>query len=197
MQTFSFKQLSFLHCGPLSLSLSAHQSIGLRGASGAGKSQLLRVLADMEPHQGDVILDSVEQHDMKAHAWRQKVALVPAETAWWHDRVGEHFTDLKPELTTQLGFSGDISQWSVSRLSSGEKQRLGLLRALQQKPEVLLLDEPTANLDQQNTDLYEAFVEQYIQQNEACSIWVSHDQEQLDRVCEQNFELSDGALVQC
>ncbi len=181
----------------MDLTLQAGQCIGLSGASGSGKSLLLRVLADMEPHQGEIQLDALQQQSVEAHLWRRQVALVPAETAWWHDTVGEHFDSLDPQQTALLGFSGDAGGWQVSRLSSGEKQRLGLLRALKHQPEVLLLDEPTANLDTKNTALYEAFIDSYLKQHQACCLWVSHDHDQLQRVCQQSYELKDGSLELC
>jgi len=174
--------------------------IGLSGASGSGKSLFLRALADLDEHQGEIQLDAINLCDIEAHQWRKKVALLSAETSWWFDTVAEHFTaELSgPPLDLQLqalGFSGDISGWSIARLSSGEKQRLGLLRLLQNQPEVLLLDEPTANLDKYNTELFEIFVKNYLNKQQACAIWVSHDTEQLQKLCQRNFVIKDGVLA--
>jgi ABC-type multidrug transport system ATPase subunit len=88
--------------------------------------------------------------------WRRRVGLLPAESGWWADRVGAHFittNDARNPATTptpilaRLGFEPDVLDWDVQRLSSGERQRLGLARLLLNRPEVLLLDEATANLD--------------------------------------------------
>ncbi|MDX1335484.1 MAG: ATP-binding cassette domain-containing protein, partial [Gammaproteobacteria bacterium] len=70
----------------------------------------------------------------------------------------------------------------VSRLSSGERQRLALLRMLENSPRVLLLDEPTANLDRENTLLVENMIARYVQDHEAAAVWVSHDAEQQERL---------------
>ncbi len=193
----SIENLCYFDCGPISLQLESRQLTGLSGASGSGKSQLLRALSDMEPHSGDIALDGVNQQDVPAHQWRKKVAMIPAESVWWYDTVGEHFTTFPLEQLERLGFESDVSGWSISRLSSGEKQRLGLLRAIQFNPEVLLLDEPTANLDANNTSLVETFVKSYLQQSNAASIWVSHDIEQLQRISTQRYQIADGILLLC
>jgi ABC-type iron transport system FetAB ATPase subunit len=192
---FTVQQLYFLDKGPVDLAIEASEIIGLYGVSGSGKSRLLRALADLDEHQGVVSLDSVQQAETSAHLWRRQVGLLPAETSWWLDSVGEHFNDFSNVNAVALGFTDDIAQWPVSRLSSGEKQRLGLMRLIENNPAVLLLDEPTANLDPQNTQLFEQFVMQYVQNHKASAIWVSHDQSQLHRIAHRCFSLRNGQLM--
>ncbi len=79
-----------------------------------------------------------------------------------------------------------IAKWQVSRLSSGERQRLALLRALDHNPKVLLLDEVTANLDQENTLKVENLIKSRLQQG-LIVIWVSHDQDQRERMADMSF----------
>ncbi len=198
MKTLNIKQLSFLNFGPLDLTVNSTEIVGLSGHSGSGKSRLLRAVADLDEHQGEILLNQVSQSSIDAHRWRKQVALLPAETHWWFDRVDAHFS---PEALSSLnlslpllGFSEEALGWDVARLSSGEKQRLGLLRLLQNQPDVLLLDEPTANLDKQNTALFEKLVIQYLQEQSACAIWVSHDIDQLQRVCQQHYKIENGKL---
>lgn len=154
-------------------------------------------MADLDEHQGQITLDDMAQSELPAHGWRKKVALLCAETSWWFDTVGQHFTELPLAHCQALGFEQDISHWSIARLSSGEKQRLGLLRLLQNQPQVLLLDEPTANLDAKNSQLFENFILDYLSQKAACGIWVSHDEPQLQKITRCRFELKDGELIQC
>lgn len=215
MHLLSIKKLHFLHCGPINLELKASEIIGLSGASGSGKSLFLRALADLDEHRGDIVLHDAHQKDIDladtnqpdinqpdlnqqaipAHEWRQKVALLSAETRWWFDTVEEHFVEFPENEINALGFTQDCRHWSIARLSSGEKQRLGLLRVLQNQPDVLLLDEPTANLDKHNTRLFEKFVMDYLQMRPAGAIWVSHDNEQLQRICQRQYEIKQGLLV--
>jgi len=191
----SIENLKFFHCGPLNISLEPGQCVGVSGESGCGKSLLLRAIADLDEHEGQLLLDNVSADSMPANEWRRQVALLPAESQWWFDTVGEHFSDLDESLLNQFGFSGDVNDWSIRRMSSGEKQRLTLLRLLLNQPRVLLLDEPTANLDKRNTLIFEQLIAEYLKQHQASAFWVSHDHGQLDRVVDVQFELKDGLLV--
>lgn len=77
--------------GPVSFSLPAGECLGIQGESGCGKSRLLRAIADLDPHQGEVTWGETAAIDLPAHQWRRKVAYLPAESQWWFDRVAEHF----------------------------------------------------------------------------------------------------------
>lgn len=189
------KQLSYQHCGPVDFAVAAGQCAGIFGESGSGKSLLLRAIADLDEHTGDVVLDDTGVADTAAPRWRQQVALLPADSQWWFDSVGEHFEKLDQQALAAMGFEAGVADWQVSRLSSGEKQRLALLRLLQNEPRVLLLDEPTANLDAENTRVFERFITDYIERHHACAIWVSHDVQQLQRVCDTLYEMKQGQLV--
>lgn len=189
-------QLEYQFVGPVSFEINAAQAIGLSGESGCGKSLMLRAIADMDEHKGSVSLESKKATEMTAPEWRKKVALLPADSQWWFDTVGEHFVQPDINLLSRLGFDESALSWSIGRISTGEKQRLALLRLLENKPTVILLDEPTANLDKNNTLQFESIVEDYINNNEACAIWVSHNVKQLERVAIKNYKLESGQLVQ-
>ena len=191
----SIRQFKFNHCGPIDLVIPGHVCIGLFGESGSGKSLFLRSVADLDDHDGEAQLEEAFCSKSEAPIWRQKVALLPAESQWWFDTVGEHFVDFDEKLRSKLGFDENVLQWQVSRLSSGEKQRLALMRMLQNNPQVLLLDEPTANLDQENTSIFEKIIRDYVSNHNACAIWVSHDRDQLKRVSREQYEMKQGRLV--
>ncbi len=201
MNLFSVKEFQYHNIGPVSFDVKAGEIMGLSGPSGSGKSLLLRALADMDESSGSVMLDDIEKNQLPAPQWRQKVSLLSADSQWWFDTVGEHF-DLQKNKSLMaefeaLGFPAEVLGWTVSRLSSGEKQRLSLLRSLQNQPEVLLLDEPTANLDAENTRLFEDYVKHYIHKASAGAIWVSHDREQLKRVCHIQYCINHGQFEKC
>lgn len=176
------------------LDLSAGQTIGLSGPSGSGKTLLLRALADLDPHEGRMWLDGVAAEAIPACKWRLQVGLLPSESAWWHDTVGPHFDEVHAPWVKALGFDAEVLAWQISRLSSGERQRLGLLRLLMHKPKVLLLDEPTANLDADSIERVEKLVGEYRQTYQPVIIWVSHDLHQLGRNCDAVYVIREGRL---
>ena len=172
------------------LQLEAGVLLCLFGASGSGKSQFLRALVDLELHRGEVFLHGVEQQQMAAHVWRRKLAYLPAESGWWAVRVGQHFaTQPSCDELASLGLDATILAREVDGISSGERQRLGLLRLLVQRPQVILLDEPSANLDPDSTLKMEQVVRAYLHETQAAAIWVSHDPLQRERIADRSMEM--------
>lgn len=192
---FVINSLTIAGLSPVSFELHAGDCVGLSGDSGCGKSRLMRAIADMDEHQGSASLDGEAAENMPAHLWRKQVGLLPAESQWWCDSVGEHFPHQNVDVSV-LGFEPAVYDWEVSRCSSGEKQRLGILRCLANEPRVLLLDEPTANLDPDNTIKVEQLVKAYIDKHNACCIWVSHNRLQLQRIASRCYEFIDKQLVE-
>lgn len=186
--------LTTLHVGPVSWQINRGESVSLGGTSGCGKSLLLRAIADLAPHGGEVSLDGNSALAMTGHLWRRRVGLLPAESFWWAERVGDHFKGEVNNLLESLGLPLGAMEWTVSRCSTGERQRLALARLLQNQPEVLLLDEPTAALDPQSARQVEELLTRYREEKNAAVIWVSHDPEQCRRVAQHHFCIEGGEV---
>lgn len=188
--------------GPVDLDVPAGGTVALMGASGSGKSLLLRAIADLDPAEGHVILDGVERSKMPAPEWRRRVVYVAAESGWWDDTVAAHFADTTAAaaLLPRLGLPAKALGWSVSRLSSGERQRLALARALTlpRQPgtaRAYLLDEPTASLDAESTARLEEVIASLPDERTALLL-VTHDAGQAQRLAGQAvLHLRDGSLT--
>ena len=182
----------------VSLSVSTGEIVCLSGASGSGKSRLLRAVADLEPHDGECLLGDVRQSETSAHRWRAQVMMVPAESQWWCETVGEHFDADAGEALGDgleaLDLQAEATDWSIDRLSSGEKQRLALIRAMLRRPQALLLDEPTANLDAETIRRVEGWLLEIIERRKLPTLWVAHDAEQIQRVSNRHFRVHHGRL---
>ena len=168
--------------------------VTLAGPSGCGKSLLLRAIADLDLHQGEAFLDEEPQSKTPPPRWRSQVGLLPAESHWWAQNVGEHIASVQSKTLEMLGFSETCLTWDVARLSSGERQRLALARLLAGRPRVLLLDEPSANLDQENTQRVERLISAYLRETGAAALWVSHDPSQRERMADSGFLIRNRQL---
>lgn len=182
--------------GPIDFTVGDGECLAITGPSGAGKSLLLRAIVDLDCNTGEVSTAQMARSRTSAPEWRKHVALLPAETGWWLDKVGDHF--LNPAGIAghlpDVGLSPDAMNWEVTRLSSGERHRLGLLRCLEKLPKVLLLDEPTAALDTDTTHLVEALLHGLMDEGITIII-VTHDPDQATRLGCRTMQIENGQVV--
>lgn len=177
------------------LTVADGEIVAIHGPSGSGKTVLLRAIADLDPNQGEVWRDGVSRSSITAPEWRRQVRFVAAESAWWADRVGDHFQRAKdvPKSALEIGLRAESLTWEIARLSTGEKQRLALLRAIEDAPPVLLLDEPTAALDPEAERLVEALIRR-LQAEGTAIILVTHNGAQAARLANRRYTMRDGRL---
>ena len=178
---------------PLNIEVNA-ECVCLSGASGSGKSLLLRAIADLIDHKGEAYLDKQKCSEMSPVQWRKWVGFLPAESAWWLDKVGEHFLENNNNYLTQLNLPNDCFEWDLSRCSTGEKQRLAIARLLEHQPKVLLLDEPTASLDNDSVLAVERVIKNYINEFNVPIIWVSHDPQQVKRISDRELVIENNEV---
>lgn len=195
MGILKINNLSFHNRGPVNLTVQPAECVCISGKSGAGKTLFLRTIIDFEPHDGTVLYDDLDAQTIPAPQWRKIAGLLPTESSWWFDTVGKHFNTYDEKLFSLLGFNRDVMAWQINRLSSGERQRLALMRLLLLKPKVLLLDEPTGNLNENNVKDVEKVIIQFKDRYQVPVIWISHSPDQIARVADRSFSFENGRLI--
>lgn len=193
------------------LTLHEGEIFCLLGPSGAGKSTLLRLLNFlMRPDCGAVSLfgkvyDS-ESYKPSLSVMRQ-ITTVFQRPALLSERVWQNIIyPLKVRrmpiireeimsIVTRLGLTEQLMQPAVT-LSGGEAQRVALARALVFRPRVLLLDEPTANLDPENIGIIESMVTAYATEHQPTVVWITHNQFQARRVGDRVCLMEGGRIIE-
>jgi len=183
--------------GPFALEVGAGRCAVITGPSGSGKSLFLRMAADLDPNEGEARLDGRDRGQFKPADWRRSVCYVAAEAGWWGPSVAEHFTkgQMAPArvLAGQLGLAPELADAEVARLSTGEKQRFALIRALLLESPVLLLDEPTGALDQAAVGLVERAIRRRLAEG-AAVVMVTHDEALAQRLADRRYHMSERRL---
>lgn len=188
-------KLKIANLPALSFEVGDGECMVIEGPSGSGKTRLARALADLEPAQGHIFVNGAERLETPAPAWRHFVRYLSAEPGWWTDTPREGLPmDPKSEaqvlrLMASLNLEPQLLDKPVSVLSTGERQRLALVRALIDDPPVLVLDEPTSALDQRNTALVEEVL-RYQLINGRSVLLISHDRDQVARMADLRLQLA-------
>ncbi len=180
---------------PVSFEVAKGECVAVQGPSGSGKTVLLRALADLDPAKGQIFLDGTERNSMSGPAWRKQVRYAAAEPGWWGETPREHFAQGAglDKLVNQLGLKSTQLDQSVTQLSTGERQRMALVRAVFDRPSVLLLDEPTGALDAKATRQAERLIRRQLKAGHVV-IFVSHDPEQVKRLADRKLTIRGGKV---
>ncbi len=118
---------------------------------------------------------------------------VATEPAWWAELAGAHFpdTDAVADLMDRLDLPPEILTRPIAQLSTGERKRLALIRALCNAPRVLLLDEPTSGLDDARAGTVEALLQERLADG-VTILMTTHDLAQAKRLAQRRLIIADG-----
>jgi len=185
------------------------------GPSGSGKSTLLRAIVRLvEPDAGTVLLDGRDVTALPVPELRHRVGMVFQRPAMFEgtvtdnvlygprlrrecpERDGPEARDVAVPLLERVGLPADFAGKPADELSGGEAQRVALARALANRPEVLLLDEPTSSLDPTASRCIEELLATLAQSTDLTFVFVTHDLHQARRIGDHGLLLVEGRVVE-
>ncbi|MBO5176073.1 MAG: ABC-F family ATP-binding cassette domain-containing protein [Lachnospiraceae bacterium] len=180
---------------PFRYILLSTDRIGIVGHNGCGKSTLLNIITGkIEPDTGYVDMGTT----MKIGYFSQEnEALDPNLTVLQYVRDTAEYIETKEgtmsasAMCEQFLFDGSMQYTRIEKLSGGEKRRLYLLKVLMEAPNVLILDEPTNDLDIQTLTILESYLEDY----PGIVVTVSHDRYFLDKIATRIFSFENGKIA--
>ena len=183
----------------------------IMGSSGCGKTTMLSLMAGLDvPTEGDVLFEGVSTANMKLEQYRrERVAVIyqdfrlfPLLTVAENVMFPMEMMGMKPamakkraaELIRKVGLTEAMLDRFPAMLSGGEQQRVAVARALGAQTKVLLADEPTGNLDSQNSEYVFDILAALAHEDGYCVIIVTHD-DALGKRADETVRMRDGELA--
>lgn len=192
----------------ISFAVQSGDSIGIMGPSGSGKSSLFRLLNLLtSPTKGEIMYKNKNIQEYAPAALRRSIGYLLQKPYLFGTRVEENLTypyelrKQKPDFAEiytyleQLKLEKNILQKKNTALSGGEQQRIALIRSLLMKPEILLLDEVTSALDEDNTLLLEQFIIREQQSQQLTLLFITHNGQQAKRLAHKILYLEAGRIT--
>ena len=195
----------------ISFSVNSDETISIVGPSGSGKTSIIMLAAGLEKStEGSIKVHSQEITNLKENELsqirRQNIGivfqsfyLIPNLTAIENVLLSleanqkYNLDHVAKELLGEFGLSHRINHLP-SELSGGEQQRVAIARALINKPKIILADEPTGNLDGENSQIMMKLLLDYTKKSKTSLVLVTHDTSLAQR-CDRIIELNDGNIV--
>lgn len=216
LRNISFKYFNkeFEVLSNIDLEVKKGDFIGIYGSSGGGKSTLIDIICGfLNPSKGEIFIDGLKVNQLKKTNWLEKVGLLTQENNLLDDTIINNITlefdekrvdkETLKKIIRQVGLDqlvesspnglkNEIGQNGIA-VSGGEKQRIGIARALYAKKEILIFDESTSNLDEINK---KKFLKTVVDLSTTHTIiLISHDKEVI-KECKKRYQIKDHKLIQ-
>jgi D-methionine transport system ATP-binding protein len=212
--TFPNKEKNVEAVKEVSFNIHKGEIFGIVGTSGAGKSTLLRTINLLQrPTQGKLIINEKEITALKGEALRklrvnigmifQQFSLINTKTvydnvAFAMRAVGKSKDEVKqrvPEVLELVGLTNRSFSYPT-KLSGGEKQRVGIARALANNPHILLCDEPTSALDLETTNSILDLIKEINVKLGITTVIISHEMNVIKKICDRVAVMSQGNIIE-
>ena len=199
---------NFIAVNNINFTLEKNKTLGLLGPNGCGKTTSIgMILGLITPTDGEVLIDNQnidnsDRNDLlsKMNFASPYIELPKKLTVIQNLEVYGRLYGVKnlkqriEEISEELNLN-DFLYKKTGELSSGQKNRVSLAKSLINKPEVLLLDEPTASLDPDIGDFVRNYIEVYKTKNEITILLASHNMKEVERLCDSVIMMKEGQIV--
>ena len=195
----------------IDLKINSSEKVAVVGKSGSGKTSLIMLMAGLEqPTSGDIIFDqqliSNFNEDQLADLRKKKIGivfqsfyLIPNYTALENVSLILEINSIDnskqkaEDLLVQFGLKDRLHHFPT-QLSGGEQQRVAIARSMAVKPKLILADEPTGNLDSENSQMISNLLFEYAKKNQSSFVLVTHDLKFAEK-CDRIIQIEDGNIV--
>ena len=191
----------------ISFKIKDDEILGLLGPNGSGKTTTIgMMLGLLKPSNGEIIIDGKKIEDNRIEILKKINFISPYIELPKKLTVKQNLivygklysvSDIKKriEYLSEKLRLGDLLNKITGELSSGQKNRVSLAKALVNKPKVLLLDEPTASLDPEIGDFVRTFLEDYKKEMKISILLASHNMNEVTRLCKSTLMMKDGIII--
>lgn len=190
----------------INLEIKKNDLITIIGPSGSGKSTLLKIISSLKnPSSGSIFFENKLYSQYPPTELRKKISYCIQQPYLFGDTVIENLLfpfklrninpdfDIISSYLDSFELSSELINENCNKLSGGEKQRLALIRSIMFPPRILLLDEVTSSLDDNNTFLVEKNINR-LNSEGITILWVTHDVEQSLRIGKKRLTIKDGFI---
>tara|TARA_B100001093_G_scaffold471896_1_gene494542 strand:+ start:5389 stop:6114 length:726 start_codon:yes stop_codon:yes gene_type:complete len=199
---------NFLAVDNISFSIEKNKIVGLLGPNGCGKTTSIGMMLGLiKPCNGNIFINDKDLNKINKYEILEKInfaspyielpkKLTVKENLEIYARLYsvKNFNNRIDEIINDLNLKKFLEK-KTGELSSGQKTRVSLAKALINKPEILFLDEPTASLDPDIGDFVRNYLENYKLKNEITILLASHNMKEVERLCDSIIMMKSGKIV--
>ena len=198
---------SFEAVKEISFSINESEILGLLGPNGCGKTTTIgMMLGLLKPTSGEVIINGLNVEKNRINLLKKmnfispyielpKKLTVKENLMVYGKLYSVHDINNRIDYLTETLRLGEFINKKTGELSSGQKNRVSLAKAVVNDPDILLLDEPTASLDPETGDFVRTFIEKISSEKKMSILLASHNMNEVKRLCKNILMMKDGKII--
>ena len=208
IKNLSKKYKDTLAVNNINFSIEKNKTLGLLGPNGCGKTTSIGMMLGLiKPTSGEILIDNKNIESFKRDEILSRINFASPYIELPKKLTVRQNLEVYARLYGIKNFKGRIEEISedldiknffnrkTGELSSGQKNRVSLAKSLINKPEILLLDEPTASLDPDIGDFVRSYIQKYRSKNQVTVLLASHNMNEVERLCDSIIMMKEGEII--